>query len=134
MPLSSRSRLLDLSGDDGLAVPMGMVGSHDLNSSNDMHMLKSSIGISWIVFWVYWLASALGVKEGRGSRRRLPLNGLTALSVVLLLRVFRGGSLSVQSPVLEAIGAIVFTGGIALAIWSRVQLREGSASAGPSYR
>ena len=45
-----------------------------------MNALKTAIDVAWIVFWVYWLASALGVKEGRGSRRRIPLNGLTALS------------------------------------------------------
>jgi protein-S-isoprenylcysteine O-methyltransferase Ste14 len=87
-----------------------------------MHTLKIAIAIAWIVFWVYWLASALGVKEGRADRRRIPLNGLSALSVILLLRVFRGGSLAVHSPVLGSIGAIVFASGISLAIWARVQL------------
>jgi protein-S-isoprenylcysteine O-methyltransferase Ste14 len=87
-----------------------------------MHALKTAISIAWIMFWVYWLASAFGVKEGRASRRRIPLNGLTALSVILLVRVAPGGSLSVQSPVLGAIGAIVFASGIALAIWARVRL------------
>jgi protein-S-isoprenylcysteine O-methyltransferase Ste14 len=87
-----------------------------------MHALNTAIDIAWIVFWVYWLASAFGVKEGRRSRRRVPLNGLAALSVFLLVRVFRGGSLAVHSPVLGAIGAVVFAGGIALATWSRVQL------------
>jgi protein-S-isoprenylcysteine O-methyltransferase Ste14 len=87
-----------------------------------MHALRTAIDIAWIIFWVYWLASAFGVKEGRGSRRRIPLNGLSALSVVLLVRVFRGGSLAVHSPVLGAIGAVVFTCGIALAIWARVHL------------
>jgi protein-S-isoprenylcysteine O-methyltransferase Ste14 len=87
-----------------------------------MHALKTAIAVAWIVFWVYWLASAFGVKEGRASRRRIPLNGLTALSVVLLLRVFRGGSLAVHSPVLGAVGAVVFACGIALAVWARVHL------------
>ena len=87
-----------------------------------MHALKTAIDIAWIIFWLYWLASAVGVKRGRGSRRRIPLNGLTALSVVVLVRVFRGGSLAVHSPVLGAIGAVVFVAGIALAVWSRVQL------------
>jgi protein-S-isoprenylcysteine O-methyltransferase Ste14 len=87
-----------------------------------MHALKIAIDIAWVVFWFYWLASAFGVKEGRGSRRRIPLNGVTALSVVLIVRAFRGGSLAVHSPVLGAIGAVVFVSGIALAIWSRVQL------------
>jgi protein-S-isoprenylcysteine O-methyltransferase Ste14 len=87
-----------------------------------MHALKTAIAIAWIIFWVCWFASALGVKEGRGSRRGIPLNGVTALSVLLLVRVFRGGSLAVQSPVLGAIGAVVFASGIALAIWARVHL------------
>ena len=42
--------------------------------------------------------------------------------MILLVRVFRGGSLAVHSPILGAIGAAVFVTGIALAIWSRIQL------------
>jgi protein-S-isoprenylcysteine O-methyltransferase Ste14 len=87
-----------------------------------MDALKTAIDIAWVIFWVYWLASAFGAKEGRGSRRRIPLNGLTALSVILLVRVFRGGSLAVHSPVLGAIGAVVFASGLALAVWARVHL------------
>jgi protein-S-isoprenylcysteine O-methyltransferase Ste14 len=87
-----------------------------------MHTLKTAIGVAWIVFWVYWLASAVGVKEGTASRRRFPLTGLSALLVILLLRVFHGGSLAVESPVLGAIGAVVFASGIALAIWARLHL------------
>jgi protein-S-isoprenylcysteine O-methyltransferase Ste14 len=87
-----------------------------------MHTLKTAIAGAWIVFWVYWLTSAFGVKQGRASTRRIPLNGLSALAVILLLRVFRGGSLEVHSPVLGAIGAVVFASGISLAIWARVNL------------
>ena len=29
-----------------------------------MHALRTAITVAWIVFWVYWLASAFGVKEG----------------------------------------------------------------------
>jgi protein-S-isoprenylcysteine O-methyltransferase Ste14 len=87
-----------------------------------MHALQTAIALAWIVFWVYWLGSAFGVKEGRGSRRRIPVNGLSALSVLLLVRVFRGGSLAVHSPILGAVGAVVFACGIALAIWARINL------------
>lgn len=99
-----------------------MASLPDLLSSNDMHALKTAIAVAWIIFWVYWLASAFGVKEGRASRRRIPLNGLSALSVILLLRVFRSGSLAVDSPVLGAIGTVVFVSGIALAIWARIHI------------
>jgi protein-S-isoprenylcysteine O-methyltransferase Ste14 len=87
-----------------------------------MHGLQTAIAIAWVVFWVYWLASAFGVKERRRGRRRIPLQGLSALSVILLFRVFRGGSTGVHSPVLGAIGAVVFASGIAVAIWARVHL------------
>ena len=87
-----------------------------------MHALQTAIAVAWIIFWVYWLASAFGAKEGSAGGRRLPLTGLTALSVFLLLRVFRGGSLGVHSPILGAIGAVVFASGIALAIWARLYL------------
>jgi protein-S-isoprenylcysteine O-methyltransferase Ste14 len=87
-----------------------------------MHALRTSITIAWIIFWAYWFASAFGAKDGRASRRRIPLNGVTALSIILLVRVFRSGSLIVQSLVLGSIGAVVFALGIVLAIWARVQL------------
>jgi protein-S-isoprenylcysteine O-methyltransferase Ste14 len=87
-----------------------------------MQTLKTAIAIAWIIFWVYWFVSAIGVKEGRASKRRIPLNGLSALSALLLVRVFRGGSLAVHNPVLGALGAVVFACGIALAIWARVHL------------
>jgi protein-S-isoprenylcysteine O-methyltransferase Ste14 len=87
-----------------------------------MHALQAAIAIAWVIFWVYWFVSAFGVKEGRGGRRRIPMQGLSVLSVLLLVRVFRGGSLGVHSPVLGAIGAVVFASGIALAVWARVQL------------
>ncbi len=86
-----------------------------------MQTLKTAVAVAWIVFWVYWLVSAVGVKEGSG-KRRIPLNGVTALSVFLLAGVLRGGSLAVHSPLLAAIGAVVFVSGIALAIWARVHL------------
>jgi protein-S-isoprenylcysteine O-methyltransferase Ste14 len=87
-----------------------------------MHALQNAIGIAWIIFWVYWLVSAFGAKEHKAGKRRIPLGGLTALSVIVLFRVFRGGSLTVHSPVLGAIGAVVFATGVALAVWARVQL------------
>ena len=87
-----------------------------------MHALKTAIAIAWIVFWVYWFASAIGVKQGRASRRRIPMNGLSILAVLLLLRVFHGGGLAVHSLLLGVLGTVVFAGGIALAIWARVHL------------
>ena len=87
-----------------------------------MHALQTAIAIAWIVFWVYWFAAAFGAKKGTGGMRQVPLRGLSALSIVLLLRVFHGGSLGVHSLILGVIGVVVFASGIALAIWARVHL------------
>jgi protein-S-isoprenylcysteine O-methyltransferase Ste14 len=87
-----------------------------------MHTLTTAIAIAWILFGLYWLISAFGVKEGAASRRRIPLTGVTGLAVVVLVRVLRGGSLAVHSPIVGAIGALVFASGIAVAIWARVHL------------
>lgn len=87
-----------------------------------MHALRVAIAITWAVFWIYWLVSAFGAKQSTGGLRRLPLNGVTALAVFILVRVFHGGSLAVDSPVLAAIGAVVFASGLALAVWARIHL------------
>jgi protein-S-isoprenylcysteine O-methyltransferase Ste14 len=87
-----------------------------------MHTLMTAITIAWILFALYWLTSAFGVKKGAASRRRIPLTGVTGLAVILVVRVLRGGSLAVHSPILGAIGAVVFVSGIAVAIWARVHL------------
>ena len=44
------------------------------------------------------------------------------MAVFVLVRVFRGGSLAIHSPVLGAIGAVLFVSGLALAVWARVHL------------
>jgi protein-S-isoprenylcysteine O-methyltransferase Ste14 len=84
--------------------------------------LKTAIALAWIPFWIYWLVSATGAKASRPGRRWTPIGGVSALAVILVVRVFRTGSLAVHSPVLGAIGAVLFVSGLALAIWARVHL------------
>lgn len=87
-----------------------------------MSTLRTAIGVAWVVFLIYWVVSALGAKQSASRRRRIPLTGLTAVSVALVVRVFRGGNLAVHSPVLGAIGAFLFAAGIAVAVWARMFL------------
>jgi protein-S-isoprenylcysteine O-methyltransferase Ste14 len=87
-----------------------------------MHAPRVVVIVAWALLGVYWFVSALGAKEGKGSRRRIPLNGLTALAVVGLLRFFHGGALAVHSPALGAVGALICVSGIAVAVWARVDL------------
>jgi protein-S-isoprenylcysteine O-methyltransferase Ste14 len=89
-----------------------------------VHTLRVAIDVGWIVFWIYWFAVATRAKRGTFATRRIPLNGVTAIAVVILVRVLRGGSLAVHSPVLGAIGAALFVSGLALAIWARLHLGE----------
>jgi hypothetical protein len=63
-----------------------------------MYALRIVVIAAWVLLGMYWFVSALSAKEGRGARRRIPLNGLTALAVVLLLRFFHGGALASTAP------------------------------------
>jgi protein-S-isoprenylcysteine O-methyltransferase Ste14 len=87
-----------------------------------MHPLKLAIGCAWLVFWIYWLASAASSKESVKSGWRPRLTGVTAIGVFLIAGVLRSGSLAVHSVILEAIGAVLFVCGIALAVWARLHL------------
>lgn len=87
-----------------------------------MQTLKTVIGIGWLIFWGYWLLSATGAKASVRGRGWRPLIGVSALSVFLLVRVIKGGNFVVHSPILGAIGAVVFACGLALAVWARVYL------------
>jgi protein-S-isoprenylcysteine O-methyltransferase Ste14 len=87
-----------------------------------MHALRIVVIVAWALLGVYWFVSASSAKEGRGSRRRIPLNGLTALAVVLLLRFLHGASLAVDSPVFGVVGVLLCLSGIAFAVWARIDL------------
>jgi protein-S-isoprenylcysteine O-methyltransferase Ste14 len=88
-----------------------------------MATLRTVTDVVWIAFWLFWLASAVGVKRGSAStRRRIPLVGGTALAVFLIVRVFRGGGTQVHSIAAGAIGTAMFAFGLGLAIWARLHL------------
>ncbi len=87
-----------------------------------MQPLKLAIGCAWLVFWIYWLASAASSKESVKSGWRPRLTGVTAIGVFLIAGVLRSGSLAVHSVILEAIGAVLFVCGISLAVWARLHL------------
>jgi len=87
-----------------------------------MHALKLAIGCAWLVFWIYWIASASGSKESVGSGWRTRLTGVSAVGVFVIAGVLRGGGLAVHSLILAVIGALLFACGIALAVWARLHL------------
>jgi protein-S-isoprenylcysteine O-methyltransferase Ste14 len=75
----------------------------------------------WGVFWIYWLIAATGAKRSvRTSRFRPP--GLVLLVGIVLLRVFKTGTLAVNSPILQVVGLILLAAGLGLAVWARIYL------------
>jgi protein-S-isoprenylcysteine O-methyltransferase Ste14 len=87
-----------------------------------MHALKLVITLAWIVFWIYWLASATTSKESVSGGWRTRLTGVSAVGVFLIAGVLRGGGSAVHSTILAAIGVVLFAGGLGLAIWARLHL------------
>jgi protein-S-isoprenylcysteine O-methyltransferase Ste14 len=87
-----------------------------------VHVLKLTIGCAWLVFWIYWLLSAAGSKASVKGGWRPRLAGASAIGVFVIAGVLRGGSLEVHSVILAVAGALLFAGGIALAVWARLHL------------
>jgi protein-S-isoprenylcysteine O-methyltransferase Ste14 len=87
-----------------------------------MHALKLAIACAWIVFWIYWVASASTSKQSVSGGWRTRLAGVSSVGVFVIVGVLRGGSLAVHSVPLAAIGAVLFACGIALAVWARLHL------------
>ncbi len=84
--------------------------------------MRIAVYVIWAAFWLYWLISAFGNKHGtRTNRTRVAAIVMIALAV-LVVRLLRGDSLRVHSPILQAVGLVLFLCGIALAVWARVHL------------
>ena len=87
-----------------------------------MHTLKLAIGCAWLVFWVYWLASAAGRKASVRGGWRTRLTGVSLVAVIVIGNAFNGDGLAVRSVTLAAVGTALFGCGIALAVWARLHL------------
>jgi protein-S-isoprenylcysteine O-methyltransferase Ste14 len=87
-----------------------------------MQPLKLAIGGAWIVFWIYWLASAASSKESVSGGWRTRLTSVSVVGVFVIAGALRDSSLAVHSLVLAVIGAVLFAAGIALAVWARLHL------------
>jgi protein-S-isoprenylcysteine O-methyltransferase Ste14 len=102
---------------------IGIRPAADWKVGGEMASLKLFIGLAWIVFWIYWLASATTSKESvdRGWRPRLA--GASAIGVFVIAAILpRFGATAVHNVILGTIGAVLFAGGIGLAVWARLHL------------
>lgn len=78
----------------------------------------------WVIFWIGWLIGAVAFNNPPSRSR--PIGGIAVragifLLVLLLLRTnaFSGNVATVESPVLEAVGLVLFLLGLATAAWAR---------------
>jgi protein-S-isoprenylcysteine O-methyltransferase Ste14 len=87
-----------------------------------MPALRTAILAVWVVFWVYWLISAVGAKQGSRPVRRRPPGLIIVILGGLLLRMFGTGTLDIHDRIVQVVGAVVFLSGLALAVWARIYL------------
>ncbi len=90
-----------------------------------MHVVDVVILVSWVAFWIYWLAASAGVKAGQTRWTQFAGIRVGVILVILLLlrvRAFKAHAAATNNPWLQGIGLAVFLLGLALAIWARVHL------------
>lgn len=89
-----------------------------------MRVVDWIVAVAWIVFWVYWLVSAVGVKPGQHRWRQWAGSRVAVVIVILIiarLRPAHGRALA-AAPWLTGIGLAVFFAGLALAVWARIYI------------
>jgi protein-S-isoprenylcysteine O-methyltransferase Ste14 len=89
-----------------------------------MRVVDVVILVGWVAFWIYWLAAAGGVKEGRTRWTRFA--GIRVAIILIILLLLRSRALGhanpTSNPWLQGVGLAVFVLGLAVAIWARVYL------------
>lgn len=87
-----------------------------------MDSVKLAVDWAWLAVWIYWLVSAAGSKKSVKGGWRTRFTGVSTVGVIVIAGVLHGGSLAVRSVILASAGAVLFAGGIALAVWARRHL------------
>ena len=97
-----------------------------------MNIYHSLILAFWLVFFVYWAVSAIGVKRSLGGPERRRSIALRLSAIVLILLALRLSPLrqvlqSVQTRmpnggIMRGLGVVLCALGVGLAVWARVHL------------
>lgn len=87
-----------------------------------MLALRISVGVAWVLFWIYWFVSARGVKAGTHRISGFPVRVIALAAVVVLIRLVHVPAMAIHSLPVGVVGAAIFVCGLALAIWARHHL------------
>src|ERR1700722_1138164 len=87
-----------------------------------MQAFKLAIGVAWLVFWIYWLASAATSKASVRGGWRTRLTRVRVIAGIVIADAFHRGGLATRSGILAVMGVGLFVCGIALAVWARLHL------------
>jgi protein-S-isoprenylcysteine O-methyltransferase Ste14 len=87
-----------------------------------MNALRIAVGIAWLAFWIYWFASARGVKPGARSSHWVRARVVIVIAAIVVVRIIHPRSWTFHSLLVGGIGAALFACGVAIAVWARVNL------------
>jgi protein-S-isoprenylcysteine O-methyltransferase Ste14 len=97
-----------------------------------VNAVTSIIAILWVVFWVYWLASAFTAKRSvlpKGFwRRQIALRVVIIAVVIILVKedkarfVFLHDLMFAPNPALDYAGVVLTALGMAFALWARLTI------------
>ncbi len=91
---------------------------------NLVHAMQLVFTAGWVGFWIYWLVAAISMKRGHVAwTHELRARAVIILVAIVLIRLgaFRNGHSSF-SPWRAAFGLVLFTLGLAFAVWARVNI------------
>jgi protein-S-isoprenylcysteine O-methyltransferase Ste14 len=87
-----------------------------------VHVIATIILIGWIAFWIYWLARAVGNKQGRSRWGQFA--GFRIVIVVLAIFLIHAGAFKndtiTDNAWRQGIGLALFVAGLGFAIWARL--------------
>jgi len=89
-----------------------------------MHVVELVFGVGWAAFWLYWIVAAFSMKRGRKHwSRELRIRVVILVVVFVLVRagVFHGHGVH-SDPLRAAVGLVLFTLGLAFAVWARLHI------------
>lgn len=103
---------------------VGVTSASSRVQAEDVRAIEIVLGVGWAAFWLYWIVAAFSMKRGRVPwSRELSIRVVIVILVLVLVRLgaFRGHRLT-TAPWRGGVGVILFTAGLALAVWARIHI------------